>query len=340
MRFLNVNPHALLLNRFHEIVNNTVKKPEKGRIRWLFPKPESLTLQYALLTAYDRTLTEWHVFFVDQEKASSFLPSISLPFYEGLCLSYKKHMKVRWMFKKCINRIRTRNALRRRVGEKDLNTLQSIPDHLTIRIVDYDSKSVYMFHVNTAHRCILSSLLYSSYGIASPQLPKNPYTNLPWKYGQMLELCRQINTIYATQHKFLNPILISYMLSNYNLAHFTAVNTQYLRIAAAESMFKNFSDPDCQETYLETLDGLFDQGVGCIQSGWTAVRAQIVLRTLRCDLLQRWDALVTAAWILDTYTMPYKQFTSIQVMNTEFNALFTESLAWWNAAPKTILRRS
>jgi hypothetical protein len=341
MRFLiQTTPHALLLRRFHDVVSGAVGKPEKGRIRWLFPRPELLTLEYALLTAYDRTVAEWDIFFMEQQKTTEFLPSLSFPLYTHMLEEYRRHMRVRWMFKKWINRVRTRNALRRCVGTTDLYSLHPVPDHLAVRIVDYDSKSVYIFHVSTIHRCCVSSLLYSSYGIASPQIPKNPYTNLPWKYGQMLELCRQINTIYASLHAFSNPMLISYMLSDYNLKQFTAVNTQYLRIAAAESMFKNVSDPDSQETYLETLDGLFDQGVGCIQSGWTAVRAQIVLRTLRADLLQRWDTLITASWIFDTYNMPYKHFSSVQIMNTEFNALFAESLAWWNAAPKTILRRS
>lgn len=342
MRFFGARDR--LLERFQLTADSIVKSvpiefgaPEKGQIRYLLTG--ECNLQDALLSAYDRTLNEWNAFFRTQYAYALTIPALSLPIYKYMETMYMKNMRLRWIAKKWMNIVRSRIAYRRLVGAQDLYTLQSIPNDACVQIVDYASKSVYMFHYQTAHRSYLAALLYSSYGIPSPQLPKNPYTNLAWTYGQSIELCRQVCRIFSERHGFANPMLCSYMLSNYNIKQFTQINLDHLRINAAESLFRNVNDPESKEIYDETLDGLFELGIGKETVGWSAVRAQIVLRALPDYLMKRWDTLILAAWIHETYGMPYKHLTNVAVMSWAWASLFKESYEWWNASPKTILRR-
>lgn len=349
MRFLRnslVQPRDLILERFHAISECIIKgtpvdygPPEKGRIRFLLTGDSKYMLQNALLTAYDRTYKEWWIFWKDQYTSAQSSIPMTMANYDYMILLYAKNMRIRWIAKKWLNCVRTRIAKRRIVGEQDLYTLQSIPAHASIQIIDYASRSVYMFHFQTAYRSYLAALLYSSYGIYSPQIPKNPYTNIAWNYGQSLEMCRQICRVFSDRHGFPNPMLCSYMLCNYDIIRFARLNVDYLRIKAAESLFENINDPDSKDIYEETLNGLFELGIGREVIGWSAVRAQILLRSLPTDLMKRWDTLMIAAWIYETYSMPYKHLTNVASMNSAWSILFQESYDWWNAAPKTILQR-
>jgi len=221
-----------------------------------------------------------------------------------------------------VQRRRLAKMNERIVGEEDLHTTIRIPTRSLVAVYDFKSSSCYHFHTNTLLRTILSSLTYSSYGIARPHAPKNPYTNVEWTYYQLMSIMEQLTKNRASLHRLLPDFLLDYKRADYVIHKFAILAEEPLGIHAAVEMFKLYDDPVTQDIYVQTLDDAaqeLDISIGLY------TRRMVYSRKLKEDLQRRWDSILLSFWIHTNLHMLYGPFISYTEMASTFRALFHET---------------
>ena len=339
----------------------TQKKPvlygptPAGCIRFLTLDRESLPIHwyYNTIFSHDRTLKEWRD--VAASWRSSGLPtkyqrplrldSTSNPFFEthsaaaALEMLLEKELRLRHLVRKCVAKLRARVAARNCVGaDADLFTTEPIPPAAMVKV--QVRGRTYCFHRFTAARMILNSLHHASYGIALPQEPKNPYTNMPWSLSQKIALTEQIGRLSWSIHKPIPPLLIAWRNCDYDMGLYFKQNARLLRIKAAQTFFSNLNDADALDIYMETVEDLYDDFLDDekVQNG-----SSLVCRLLREQLLpvhfkKEWKTVVIGAWTYKNYDFVVG-FDSYEDLLEAFEALHKRSKAWWALQPRTLLTR-
>lgn len=326
-----------ILTQYLQAMNCETIYPPQGSIRIAYlPDNYSVTWKIIELTSISRTLKQWYSYFANMDK-SIFLTSVPIdhnpenPFFhrkafavEGVQILYK-NLRYRWLLRKFIRNIRLRIMERRILGEDDLCTTLRIPSECIVRVYDWKSKSVYLFHTQTIMKLILDKLKYNSYGIACPIVAKNPYTNIAFTFGQHIAIVSQIITNLAKNHRMIPDFLLSYRNNKYDIPMFFANNKIKLHIHAACSFFANKDDAVVREITREIIDDLYNEYGN--RPGFARVIGHVTERTLRQDLLVRWDFLLLSFWIYQNHLVLHG-WTSHEAMIDEFHVLHRESIYW------------
>lgn len=268
--------------------------------------------------AYDRTLSEWISLITEYRYAfslDSWPPFLKKPttssFYRWdqateLEKLFLKNQRMRWIVRKFISRVRRRVMEKRIVGDTDLYTTLPIPDNQVIRVYDVKTRSVYCFHMHTMVKLMSRSLLYSSYAIASPHTPKNPYTNIPWNIGQIISIVSQLLITGAQYCQTPSLLLTDYRASNFNIKTFLRNHSIFLNTQAAITFFSNLDDGDTKAMFLETYDDLAAY-VNDPMVYNKVLRVRKILEKLTDKvLLKKWTDLITSFWIFYTHRFMWK----------------------------------
>ena len=318
--------------------------PAPGKIRFLSIPWHRVNLVdpfYIQIAARDRTFREWYTLATAWNAEISRLPSDigTNPFYFHRVLQnpfLNRHlygaalerllmdeMRLRWWVRKWMARLRWRIYARKRcVGAtEDLYTCQPVPSRNAVRILDVGSRSLYVFHTSTALKLLLSALHYSHYGIACPTPPKNPYTNLPWSYGQLHSLVAQIGHNLWSGHHVFPAALLLFREVDYNIKRFAVVNRRDLAIRAAETFFK---EPDARDTYNELMCDLYESlYTEDPPAESRRVRIAVVNRRITTALQERWDTCIVSAWIYENHNFLHGGFDTYEQLLGTFLLLHT-----------------
>jgi len=291
------------------------------------------------IMSHDRTFTEWAHFI--HEMNMPIHPNISIlcpfhPFFNSVVLNgemikefFYKNMRLRWLAWKFIARLRKRIMDKRRIGELDLYTTLPIPVSHQVLVYDIKTRSSYIFHTHTAYKLLLVPLKYSSYGIASPQEPKNPYTNIPWNIAQNMTILSQIITNMVQFHHMALPIFFKWRASRYTVDTFYIANNMILNIEAAKSLFKEMVDRDAVEIYMETIEDLYSLNSDLRKMNYNLLKRLLKRRSIPKELLKRWDIHVTSFFIYSNHRFLY-HYESIEDLLATSISLHMETLAWWS----------
>jgi hypothetical protein len=327
--------------------------PLCGTIRFFtIPPGTTYDLWYMQrIVAYDRTLVEWIALinewrtgFVYPNHETSLFVTPCNPFTTRLAASefltelLTREVRLRWIARKFIARIRERIYVRRIVGaDCDLYTTLPIPEYAMVRVRDRASRSMYCFHVNTAYAFIKSALYYNQYGIAYSLTPKNPYTNTEWSISQLMVITSQICAYYYhTMHNTVPKIISDFRECNHNAAIYFQNHKEDLQIAGARAFFKEENNNDIKNIKEDLLFDLYDTIGFDLCTGWRTVKTFVLGQVFCPELQTRWDKLLCAVWIYQNYTMVV-DYDSYDVMLDEFTNLHEESYNWWMCQPKTIV---
>lgn len=317
----------------------------RGTFRLLTVDPSICTSNWFINTVFshDRTWNEWQELIKEWRKPCPF--NVYAPFTslaaaaDFLETTLAKERRLHAIARKFINKVRARICARRLVGaDEDLYTTLPIPADKVIKVIDYKTKSTYCFHPTTALKSVMSALTYNSYGIASPQPPKNPYTNIPWNLGQLITLTNGIGMQLWTAHKHIPAFLTSFRECHYNLVRFMEVNHTALQIEAAVGFFKATYTDDVRGVYEDSLIELYDEAFGDRQAQYRTVRRLAVQRLLAADLMERWDRIALDGWVYSNHRMVHYS-DSFEDLLDDLRRLHTDSYNSWNSSPRRILRR-
>jgi hypothetical protein len=305
--------------------------PSRGSIRFL----ESDASFGLIVRAHDRTLQEWLALIkVMKTKAVSNSDKNHAIAFERF---FYTNRRLRWLVYKWIGKVRRRIMDKRVIGEEDMVTLLPIPIDSLVSVYDIKGRNKYQFHTNTMVRTIVSSLAYGTYGVATPQEPKNPYTNISWTYGQILSIVGQLLRNQALHHRATSVIIVTYRSSNYDIQEFFKKNGVFLKLSAAKAFFAAKEDPSTIEIYNEVLDDLYDDEE--LPKSWSLVARLVKARHLSDDLMKEWDSVVLSFWLYTNNIIVMSPFVSYEDIIDQFHALNTTSLHWWRTQPRRIIRR-
>jgi len=326
--------------------------PLRGSIRFFtIPHGTSYDLWYMQrIVAYDRTLVEW-IALINEWRTGVVYPNYETSLFVTPCNPFTtrhaasefltellaREVRLRWIARKFVARIRERIYARRTVGaDCDLYTTLPIPEYAMVRVRDRASRSMYCFHVHTAYAFIKSALYYNQYGIAYSLTPKNPYTNTEWSVPQLMVITSQICAYYY--HSMYNnvPNIISdFRKSNHNAAIYFQNHKTDLQIAGARAFFKEDTN-DVKNIKDDLLFDLYDTIGFDLCTEWRTVKTCVLGRIICLALQTRWDTLLCAVWIYQNYAVVV-DYDSYDAMLDEFTNLHEESYNWWMIQPKTIL---
>ena len=320
---------------------NLETPPLKGKIRFLniytkwngAPVPPWIS---HILYSSDKSFAEWYATIQNYTHHAH-----AFPFLQEGCRMLEsmvmKHIQLRVIAQNFVRNIRMRIAARRVIGEVDLYTTTAIPLGSQVRVFDLSNKSVYVFHTQTAVRIILSGLQHSLYGIPSPHIPKNPYTNLPFQYTQLMTIMEQICVNCARSHHIPPLRLFHFRKCNYNVEVFKNTYRNYLNMESARALLHSFHDPASMAFYMEVLDDTIE--VESLDAPrWNIIRAYVRNRTLPSEILKRFDAVVLCLFLYQNHSVCYT-FKSYDAMLAEVELVYKASLQWWKYTPRKIVQR-
>ena len=338
-----VPSHPGMIQRFLCVTNSIRdKKPvdlgisPPGTLRLLTSSfGDSSDYIHSVLWSHDRTLTEWKALIKEWEDAASGCrifgmtpPPIAEIFY--------KSQRMRWIVRKWIRRVRLRILDKRVADTTDLFTTVPIPAEFCITVYDYRTRSSYKFHTNTIQRMLLNSLMYSSYAIAEPQHPKNPYNNLPWTFEQSISIIQQLSRTLSHTGRYLPMYIYRWIQCDCNIRTFTTTWYRTLQIEAASSFFKNPSTGEPYVMFCEVIEDLYMSHPEVTAGG---VKAYIMSRKIPEDFMKEWDALVLSQWIYENHHIFYGKYRSIDDLDESFRNLHIRTQRWWVSTRRRIVPR-
>ena len=349
-----VGLHPLLADRFSRVVSHKgtgpidLGLPKRGTLRPLLGSFDDASKSIVLIVfwSHDRTMREWIDLISEYRKpvfSNGFSDLVSGDIHpfdtirQGMEIEklFLKNQRMRWLARKFIAAVRYRIMSKRIVGETDLYTTLPIPKDKLVKIFDVKTRSVYQFHAYTIEKIILQGLTYSSYGIPSPQMPKNPYTNISWNKAQLVSITQQILGHCAYTCKIPNFILINFRQANFDTKKFYKLLQNYLNITAAVTFFQNKEDPESHLVFLETYDDFISYAYIVTPVATHYVRRLLEDKVCSPQLQQQWKTILTAFWIYQNHST-FWTWTSLATMVADFCILYKATLA---AHRPRILRR-
>jgi len=232
-----------------------------------------------------------------------------------------------WCIRKWVQRVRQRIMDKRVLGAEDLYTMEAIPPESLVAVYDTTHKTKYLFHTNTISRSILYGLTYSAYGIASPKMPTNPYTNIPWTIGQLIAIVGQIAHNLNRNHCMLPNYIYLFRKEMYDISQFFLANRTKLHVDAAYAFFKKEDDAYRDLIYSEIVEDLYAEHRNLLVSGWRIVRSIVLTQRLPLRLKARWDNLVLSSWLLQNHHMTLLE----EDIGVVFLSVHMDTMTWWRA---------
>jgi hypothetical protein len=155
-------------------------------------------------------------------------------------------------------------------------------------------------------KLISRALYYSTYGIAAPQFPKNPYTNIKWNIWQLINITSQIMRSNALICQPLPSVLSLFLKSKFNSKLFFEKNLKHLQTEAAVHFFEDLDDADAKIVFLETYDDLCSYMDGHIYPLRIRRIRMLLEDTKDKELMKKWTDIVTAFWIFHNHRFMWK----------------------------------
>jgi hypothetical protein len=296
-------------------------RPEPGKIRFLtgLANYSSLNWIHNSLFYRDRSIREWIDYLGELSQVPNFGPQVSIfvlpserawnpdnPFPDPwlhrpqaaeFMYSFLMHnMRLRWLARKFVARIRARIMSKRIVGaDADVASGDPIPDTDAIRVRDIATRRTYVFHMSTMHTLLLGSLRFHCYGFSEPQHPTNPYTNIPWNIGQMISIFNQVCARRLENgHRMPHELLIGFRNAGYVIEKFKHNFSSQLQLFAAKQFFMDTSSPEFLRVFEETVLDILED-IDMPKDG--RVYDHVSARSVLPRLLLEWDDMAATYWI-------------------------------------------
>jgi hypothetical protein len=320
--------NAPLLARFNAVFRSAIP----------IPPPAAGYFRTITYDDVDRTAAEWFALLTAapapvSASQSRFYGAPPARDYPTLLI---REMRMRWLVRKWITRVRERIYTRRSVGaDCDLYTTEPVPDDAAVHVRDRATRTRYTFHALTLCRSITSGLRHHSFGIPNPTSPKNPYTNIPWSYTQGMVITEQILMYCARHHVRIPRDVLSFRESDYCIRRYLTAHKRPLSILAAADFLKS----DCtyaRSTLREIMYDLYDDSAD--EEGGEPPRRQLGWRTvthLVCEnqsvlpsrMFEQWLAICVDAWLFENCGFLHKHRNYTDLLHA-FNLLHSATYAW------------
>lgn len=212
---------------------------------------------------------------------------------------YETNQKTRWRFKRLVNIWLINKAKRRLIGDDvDLVTLEKIPEKEQIKVLCLTSRSTYVYSGATLIKSFLSNLGSQVASISNIKMPKNPFTNVPFTYGQLLHICVEIGGWCYRNSKSYPPLIALFRESQFKLHVLQNLHTNYIQYKATRTFIMD--DDISGEFFFENLEVMFDSYAQYLLPYGSLIETDIFRDWLNSEpthyLLKNWKQLVCDYW--------------------------------------------
>ena len=279
----NVNPFVSRRNYVQKVYHPPPKKlfmaavkTDPHEIRFLYPyRSDQITHEWIAhmhIRYHSGRLPDWHMKFADMMgvKRNPFPPStikwtpkgphpfmMSPDTVKAAQHLFEMSQRLRWAMKNLWRIWILRKSLKRTIGEdSDMITMETIPLEEQCRVVCMATRCVYVFSGNTLMKSMKSNIECQVAAIPDVKSPKNPFTNLKFTYGQMLELYHQLMVWCAKKRKAFPTSLSLYRETGFRPHIMVKLHHNYLQYKAS---IVSFIDDDPRgELFLEILETILE----------------------------------------------------------------------------------
>jgi hypothetical protein len=245
---------------------------------------------------------------------------------------FGKNQTIRWALKRLVTLWLVKRCSKKCIGKQDILTMDTIPERDQIRVHCLKSRCIYMFSGNSLLRLISSNMETQVQSIPHVTLPKNPYTNLVFTYGQIVHIYQECLRWCATRHRVFPSIFALHREYNFDLRRLNKLHNSYLQYKALHNYFQN---DDMDATYfLETLTDILKTykhvlSIHHVRAKLT--RVYLFVKWIQADpkhaLLKQWNRFVTDyAFYVQTNIFPRDHWNSLVNILQDFKALYLASL--------------
>jgi hypothetical protein len=238
---------------FKEIIDQKIflTYPHYNLFYTLFPKEEQIILSSCIPSVEQQQwiLETWSKSPFGKAEDWTGSDFWSLEKFEKIKQAIFKTNKYRGIFRRFLNRWRLSRF--QKVNDEDLFTCE-VPKY-PIQIVDWSSKSIWVFEGQSLMRDITNRLLHHDGCFEDPLAPRNPYTNLPLTASQTISVWSQLMRSSASFP------FTAYRASRMNLSHFRYEHRIYLAIHALRKTFEDITFYETKEKMLDFIEMAFDR---------------------------------------------------------------------------------
>jgi len=168
---------------------------------------------------------------------------------------YEKNQKLRWAFKRLLNRW-LKAKCKKRVMDSDLISMETVPKQEQVKVYCIKSRTLYIFSGSSLLKLVKSSLETQQGSISGPKPPKNPFTNIYFTYAQMIKVSNELLKWCAKKNIKYPAILALYEESNYSINFLVSLHNNYLQYLATRNYV--FNDDIHGTFFFENLEVLLD----------------------------------------------------------------------------------
>ena len=305
---------------------------QTGEITILIPKTEQSAFVYNALSMHSYSLFEWYLYFLEMTMDSTYLIYGPMYYHQAYSL-YLTNQNLRWKLKRLFSHWLKKKCEKKHIGaDSDIFTHEPIPPKHCITIQCCVSRCLYSFHANTLLKAIRSNLETQVNSIPVIKPPLNPYTNIPFTYGQLIHIYSETLKWSANNNKVFPTTFALYREARFRpklLERFNIVNLQYRAIV---NYCRN-DDMDC-DFFIDNLYIFLKKYKNCIVSR----RSKMVFLNLHAfrkwhienpnhPILKQWKSFIRDFWFYEQIGIfPKVIWNSVINMIQEFNTLFAISI--------------
>lgn len=171
---------------------------------------------------------------------------------EELCRAYLREYRVRWAFRSLLCRWRIYVMNKRFKKEVDPITLSEPVQ--PVCVYDWTVKRKFEFEAKSISNLIESTLLYHEGGFAIPKYPRNPWTNLPFTYVQLLSIYHQLHSYGALGWCFHTLRQYNFSKSVWQMYHHSTIT-----LSAIKSSIRLLESSDAKELLEDFIFSKMDE---------------------------------------------------------------------------------
>jgi len=231
-------------------------KYRRGQIVMLIPnsyKNDPIrTMVHHEMSTYTGMFFDWQCYFIEllleSRKPSPFKenPHLKMKPTESIfnCkrkhlladLIFQKNQAFRFQMRRLVNAWLLKKSKRRLIGaDADIITQGPIPEAEQIRVLCLKTRCEYAFSGNCLLKSIISNLDAQSASIPNSKQPQNPFTNIPFGYGQMLDIYNSLLGWCSKHRRRFPSLLTMYYDTNFRNQILIKTHHQYIQYRATRN---------------------------------------------------------------------------------------------------------
>lgn len=189
-------------------------------------------------------------------------------------------LKFRFAFKKLLHIMRFKRL--HRANEEDLVTGE-VPKH-PVQIVSWSEKRVYTFEAYTLMKDITERLLHHDGFFEDPQVPRNPFTNIPFTQSQTISVWNSLSRAGIPA----SSVFTLFRTSRYDMKNFTKENSIFLKLNSLRRTFREARSYDYKDRLIDFISYCYD--IETIECETTSFK-YIIYYYPEHPLIKKWSTL-------------------------------------------------